>query len=468
MHILIIETSTTSAKAMLYDTNFGIVKIETENYKKEYNDTGEQDGEGVFLQTMNLAKKVSEGRKIDIIALSNTWHSVMLCDKKMRPVTRVHTWASSLAKNVSEKMRKDKNLLENVYQKTGCILNASYPLTKIIAMRENGINIEKHNIVCQGSYNYYKLTGKNIISRPMASGSALLNIYTKEYDKEMLDLCGVKEEHLPKLAEYNHTEMLTKEMANMLGIAACPVIVANPDGMLNQVGENALPEKIMTFSVGTSAAVRLSASSPKLHDPSIWCYLSPTAYIIGAATSGACNCVDWFKNSMFDKESTYKDLETDVTFKKDRPIFMPFLFGERNPGFAKNTGSFFDLKPSHDRQDLYISVLEGVLFNIYQCYGVIKNIYGSPNEIKLSGGILNSKLWTQMCADIFGQNMKASSIKQTSVMGAAVIAMEKLGVIKNLCEKEYGESKRIYPDMDMHKKYSALFERYLYWYEKTK
>jgi gluconokinase len=82
------------------------------------------------------------------------------------------------------------------------------------------------------------------------------------------------------------------------------------------------------------------------------------------------------------------------------PVFLPFLYGERSPGYnANRRAAFENLQPEHTIGDLYSSVLEGVLMTIYQCY--LKLAAVSPiNRINLSGGILKAPVWAQMAADI--------------------------------------------------------------------
>ena len=54
--------------------------------------------------------------------------------------------------------------------------------------------------------------------------------------------------------------MKKKEGAALLGQKeGIPVVPAYPDGALNQIGSGALEQGIMSFSVGTSTAIRITA-----------------------------------------------------------------------------------------------------------------------------------------------------------------------------------------------------------------
>lgn len=134
--------------------------------------------------------------------------------------------------------------------------------------------------------------------------------------------------------------------------------------------------------MGTSGAIRLTTEAPIIpEEPSTWCYLSPKSWLSGAATSGACNCIDWFKET-FAKAETYSNLETGFKEDSGRPIFLPFVFGERCPGWNDDRrGIFENLNASCSVQDLYKAVQEGILFNLYQCYETLTAVNGIPDTL---------------------------------------------------------------------------------------
>jgi len=471
MLVLVLESSTTSAKAMLYCSDRGVIRIETEAYPPHFNINGIQDAEGVFKRTVDLGRMVSEGKEIDMIALCGTWHNVMLCDRQMKPISPAYSWSYTGASQVAKDLRKDKSYTNAFYQKTGCMVHAIYPAFKLLYIRNQGFDIENCYICGQGSYNFFHLTGERLVSDSMASGSGLLNITSRQYDIDILKEIGIKEEQLGRLVSYKDIRPLSKKGAELLGLeSGIPVIPANPDGGLNQVGAGALRDGIMTFSVGTSGAMRLSTSNPVLPEqPSIWCYLSPYSWMSGAATSGACNCIDWIKGKMFSSSTTYSEIESKKTNNNTYPVFLPFLYGERCPGWQdERKAGFFDVLPTHAPLDFYLGVMEGVLFNLYQCYEVLCNVNGKPKKIQLSGGILNSRIWTQMCCDIFQQEMECSTLEQTSMLGAAILSMEINGVVDNVKNHKVEKGTIICPDEKMKTVYNEKYQRYKYWYYKTK
>lgn len=468
MHILVLEASTTSAKAMLYNTDNHSYKVKTKMYENNYKDITLHDAENVFQSMTSLAKEMINGNKIDMISLVGTWHSLVLCDRNMSPVTPVYLWSNTEASMICKELRKDNEYVKKYYHKTGCMVNAIYPSFKLQMLRERGALLKDYYVMGQGTYNTYKLTGERVITECLASGTGLLNIHNKKFDKDILKEIGIEEEQLSRLVNYNDVFPLSIEGANLLGIEpGIPVIPTNSDGGLNQVGVGALEEGVMTFSVGTSGAIRLTSDKPIIpNEPSTWCYLSPKSWLSGAATSGCCNCIDWFKNNFFSKEISYEEIENGVSDFDSYPIFLPFLFGERCPGWDdERRGGFIDILPYHKPNDLYRGVQEGVLFNLYHCYTTLIKLNGTPKRVKLSGGILNSPQWTQMCADIFNIPMEIDEVEHGSLIGGAALAMEILGLIGDVAEYKADSVKVINPNIEMNNKYMKRFKRYLELYQ---
>lgn len=471
MKVLVLESSTSSAKAMLYSDSEGVLKVLTRAYTADESDIQTLDPEKVFIYTMQVGKEVARDCDVDMIAVGSIWHSILACDKTFRPITRTYSWLYTGASYIAQELRKDADFTRHFYQTTGCMVNAIYPAFKIIDMKNKGLNISDCIFMGQGTYNFYRLTNEFMLSESMASGTGLLDIHTKKFSKDILEFLGIRENQFGVLCDYRAVKPLTEEGAKILGLkSGIPVIPAQPDGGLNQVGAGALDEDVMTLSIGTSAAIRISVSKPLIPEkPGTWCYLSPAGWMIGAATSGACNCVDWAKDKLYGEGTSYENLELSDVNPAGMPVFLPFLYGERCPGWDDTRNAvFYNLNGSHTKNDIYYSILEGIIFNIYQCYEILTEIHHTPKLIKLSGGILNSKFWTRMCCDIFNQEMECSNQSQMSLIGGAVLALELAGVIENIRDYKEEPGTIICPDPEKAKEYKKRYELYKEIYEKTK
>ena len=470
VNVLVLESSTSSAKAMVYSSERGVLDVRTVAYTGVGEDLTRHNADEIFAQTAGLGRELAQGHHIDAVALSGTWHSVMLAEEDGTPVTQVYLWSNTEASDLCRKLRTDADYVYHYYHRTGCMVSAIYPFFKLKMLAEQGYDLSKYRILGQGTYNQFRLTGRFEATNCMLSGSGLLNIHTLQMDEECLRELGISATQIGRVTTYEETSPLTEEGARILGLTAgIPVVGACSDGGLNQVGAGALGEGVMTFSVGTSGAIRLSTKAPVLPDhPGTWCYYSPVGYLSGAATSGCCNCVDWAKQRLFPASFSYKDAEAGYTEKEKAPVFLPFIYGERCPGWQdERGGGFYDIAGIHDAYDLYHSVQEGTLLNLYHCYRILTKENGRPTRIMLSGGILNSPAWSQMCADIFGEQMDVADLDQSSLLGGAVLGLHAAGALEDVRSFTCPTVRTIMPNPDKKAYYDQHFERYLHWYESS-
>jgi gluconokinase len=455
---------------MLYNTETKKFNVETESFVSKYEDTSLHDADEIFMATMRLGKRMIKDSGIDLISLSGTWHSLVLCDEGMNPVTPVYQWSNTEASETCRALRRDKEFVDRYYNRTGCMVNAIYPSFKLMMLKKKGYDIGRYLISGQGDYNFYRLTKVRATMDSMASGTGLLNIRERKYDQEILESIGITEDQLARIVTYRETFPLSEEGAEVLGVTpGIPVMTTGPDGGLNQIGAGATAHGVMTFSVGTSGALRLSTDSPVIPEtPSTWCYLSPKSWLSGAATSGCTNCIDWYKESMFSADTTYAEIEQGINKAVEPPIFLPFLYGERSPGWKdQRTARFCGIRPYHSKYEAYNGVLQGVLFNLYQNYLILEKLNGKPKKIMLSGGILNSPYWTQMCADIFNAEMVINEVEHSSLLGGVALGMEILGVVEDSKDFQLMDEKRIIPDKEKHHIYRGIYSKYEKYYNES-
>ena len=469
MEILVLEASTTSAKAMVCDPATGASQVAVEPYAPNGGDESLRDADAVVKAVAAVGRRLSTGRDIAAIALASAWHGLLLTDRDHRPVTSLYSWANTEAASICQELRRDPELVSWFHDATGCMVNTTYPVFTVLLLRERGLAVPDLLVSDGASYMNRVLTGRAVQTRCLASASGMLNIHQREYDPEVLRLAGLRPEQLPELIWSDAALGLSQAGADLLGLpTGTPVLPANSDGGLNQIGAGALRPGVMTFSVGTSGALRLIADSPRgTKSPATWCYLSPRSWLSGAATAGCCNCIDWFRQQAQGGRLSYAELEAGHGPGDSAPVFLPFIFGERCPGWDdRRTGGFCGLLPEHDTAALYRAVQQGVLFNLYQCYQELVGLNGEPSRIKLSGGILNSTVWTQMCADIFGVEMEINEAQHGSLMGGAVLAMEHLGLIDDV--KDYDPpAVRIVTPGEGASVYEARYQTYLEAYDQV-
>ena len=469
MLVLALEASTSAAKAALYDTEKGLVGTVRENFQAADRKGGRADPDRVYHSILRAGRKLAGGKTVAAIALSNIWHSLIVCTHDLVPVTPLFTWECTDAAELCIKIRSDAALADELYRRTGCMPHYSYPRHMIQHLRGTGLDCDDKMFLSQGSYQFYRMTGNLCESISTQCGSGVVNVETLHYDPWVLEYLHLREDQFPPMSTYRDTHRLLPEAAAELRVPkGIPVVPSYPDGAMNQVGSHAGLPGIMTLSVGTSGAVRVSSEKPFLPEESkLWCYYGVDRWISGAATSGACNCLDWFCNC-FANDKTFDELDALSEKERDLPIFLPFLFGERCPGWHNVTGGdFMGLKQQHTVASCYRAVKIGVLFNLRQCYEALCAGTGEPNKIIVSGGIVHSQQWLQMLADIFKRELFVSSGPDVSSLGAVALALHAAGALEKVddfngdCGRQFVKIK---PQKKEYQYYDEQYRRYLEYY----
>lgn len=475
MIILALEASTTSAKSMLFNTANQEVTVASRRFDVDdasaHSDAAVRSAEGIHDQVIRVGREAAAGVPVDMVVLSGTWHGVTLLNEDLSEVSPVQEWPYTGAQNLCAELREDANFTTWFYRRTGCMVNAIYPAFKLMQLQREGVEIRSALLMDQSSYIFRRLTGQHWMSLSSASGTGLLNTEQDAWDHEVLQRLGIDGVVLPELTSSTATAELTTEASRDLGIAAgIPVVIPGPDGGLNQVGAEATAPGDMTFSMGTSGALRFAVPEPSFSPRlSTWSYRSPVGWLSGAAASGCTNCVDWAKGRLFDPQVTYADLEPQLRDGPvDLPLFMPFLFGERCPGWQdQRRGGFLQLLPSHSRADMYQSVLQGVTMSLLHCYQELTILNGVPRRIILSGGVLSSPFWTQLTADVFGVEMELSTMQDSSVVGAMRMALTAAGEDPDQPAFRDDNRRIVTPRTQFAQYHAEQFGRYLEGYQRT-
>lgn len=484
MAVLVIEMSTSSVKVMAADGQCNVLCEFSERIRSVEN--GVQRPDAICAAALRLGRKTAAhciqkhpDTEITAVGIVSTWHNSLITDEAGNAKTPSYTWTFRDPGRIAAAYKKENpGRALAYYQKTGCIVNGTYVSFRMKYFTENGFTFAKGDkLLDQGTYLFYRLTGFFYESYSMASGTGLLRLSDLEWDETIAAEMGVPRAALPELCDYGCCRPLCASAAERLGVKqGIPVVTAHPDGAMNQVGDDALAEGILTLSAGTSAALRMaSAKAAVPQEPSLWCYYAPGTYLTGAATGGCANCIDWFAKNICGGLYDYRTLDQMAQEARrgteevcDPPVFLPFLFGERAPGWSETRqGGFLHLTGRHSAGALYRAVLEGICFNIRQCYEMLCKLNRVPERIHVSGGIVHSQVWSEILANVLQRELFLSPVQNASSLGGAKLALFAAGEIPDI-RRPVTESRNILlPDPASSAAYDRSYRNYCACYAQT-
>jgi gluconokinase len=381
-----------------------------------------------LVELMRLAGP-RRAEAIAVIGVSTFWHGLLAADDSKRALTPVYLWSDVRSSNAAERLRERLDA-DDVWRRTGCPLHASYWPAKLRWLREERPDLWRRQVrwLSFGDLLFWRLFGRLGTSLSMASGTGLLRLADSRWDEALLAELRIESSTLPPLAKTERG--LAPAHARVLPqLADKPWVHAAGDGALANLGSGCTSKANRAITIGTSAALRV------IHGPSdaglprgLWRYrLDESRLVTGGALSNAGNLRDWLLTN----------LRTGSRFPRGAPgahglTFLPHLFGERGLGYAADAfGAVAGLTSASTADDIAQAAFEAVAVQLAQIDGKLDEIIPGARRLVASGAaLLNSPKWMQMIADATGRPIAASRIKEASSRGAALFAMERLGIAR--------------------------------------
>ena len=152
---------------------------------------------------------------------------------------------------------------EKLSEYTGNIAFAGFTAPKILWMEknepENFARIAK--IMLPKDFLAYKLTGVFCTDLSDASGMLLLDVKNRCWSDEMIKICHIRKEQLPRVYEsYEKVGCVKPEIAKQLGIPANVVVAAGAgDNAAAAVGTGTVGNNRCNVSLGTSGTIFISS-----------------------------------------------------------------------------------------------------------------------------------------------------------------------------------------------------------------
>ncbi|HEX9961825.1 MAG TPA: gluconokinase [Pyrinomonadaceae bacterium] len=449
-HVLAIDIGTSSIRAALYDEKASVlpetmVKNErvltaTEDGGAEI-DTGEAFEQVVQAVDAVLKKTKNTPVEIGFVAASSFWHSLVGVDKKGAPTTKVFGWADTRSRKYVSVLR-EKFDEAAIHNRTGARFHSSFWTAKLLWLQNEQKTVfgKTAKWLSFSDFVALKLFGKSPTSVSMASGTGIFDVRNCVWDAELLSFLKIEKENLPQIVEedsqtFRLNESYARRWKNLKNAQWFPAI---GDGAANNIGAGCVKNRKAALMIGTSGAMRVAfAGKPPEKIPGgLWCYrIDRRRVIIGGALSDGGGLYRWLKDN-FRLQKDDDKTEAEIAKREAGAhglTFLPFLAGERSTGYNEAaSGAILGLKSATDTIDIVQAALESIAYRFAEVFDRM-NEACRIREIVASGGALReSPVWTQIIADVLGENLSLPDTREASSRGAVLLALETIGKIKNI------------------------------------
>lgn len=476
--VLALDMGTSSVRAMLFGTQGRPVPNAEAQiaYHQEMSPDGgvETDAEALLSLTVRclrqLLKSTDPARvaRIAGVGVSCFWHSLIGVGEDGRAMTPVYSWADSRARGQVATLSATLDGA-SYHARTGCVLHPSYWPAKLL-----WLHAEKPDVfhavrtwMSFGEYLFLRLFGQAGCSLSMASGTGLLDQNAADWDAPTLAALPVTREMLNPLTDRRLPQTgLSAEFAHALApLRALPWFPAVGDGACSNVGCGATEDTHAAINIGTSGAMRIAVKAASIVIPAgLFCYrIDRERFLVGGAFANGGNVYAWQRGAL-QLGAPERVNRTLASLPPDGHglTVLPFWAGERSPGWhsearAAITGMNLHTTPL----EILRASLEAISYQFAAVHDRLAAQFPHLRQIVASGGALaHDPVWTQILADAFNVPVSASRIGEATSRGAALLAMESLGLRQSLADVPAYLGRIFLPDPARHAVYAKARARY--------
>lgn len=428
-----VDLGTSAVKLLLMDGEGKIQKIVSREYPIYFPNPGwsEQNPEDWFRETMEGLKELlsdCDRSKVAGISFGGQMHGLVILDEKDQVIRPALLWNDG---RTYEECDYLNNVIgkEKLSEYTANISFTGFTAPKILWVRnkepENFARIQK--IMLPKDYIAYKLSGVHCTDVSDASGMLVFDVRNRCWSKEMLDICGIREEQMAKIYEsYETVGNVLPEIAAELDIPATVKVVAGAgDNAAAAVGTGTVGDGMCNISLGTSGTIFISSEKfgvDRYNALHAFAHADGHYHLMGCMLSAA-SCNKWWMDEVIGTKDYATEQASIGKLGENHVYFLPYLMGERSPHNNPNArGTFIGMTMDTTRADMTQAVLEGVAFALRDSFEVAKSLGIQIERTKICGGGAKSPLWKKIIANVMNIKVDVIESEEGPALGGAILA----------------------------------------------
>lgn len=469
-----VDLGTSAVKLLLMDANGKIENIVSKEYPLYFPHPGwsQQDPQDWYTQTVEGIRELTadcDKSQVAGISFGGQMHGLVVLDENDEVIRPAILWNDGRTDKETDYLNrmigKDK-----LSRYTANIAFAGFTAPKILWMKENEpenfARIQK--IMLPKDFLAYKLSGVFCTDYSDASGMLLLDVEHKCWSKEMMEICGITEEQLPKLYEsYEIVGSLRPELAKEFGFTGNVRIAAGAgDNAAAAVGTGTVGDGMCNISLGTSGTIFISSKSFGVDENNAlhsFAHADGYYHLMGCMLSAA-SCNKWWMDEILKTKEYTAEQENIVKLGENQVFYLPYLMGERSPhNDPKARATFIGMTMDTTREDMTQAVLEGVAFGLRDSLEVARSLGIKIERTKICGGGAKSPLWKKIIANVMNLKVDVIESEEGPGYGGAILAAVGCGEYESV-EEAAGKLVKVVetvePDAKLVEKYEERYQKF--------
>jgi xylulokinase len=377
-----------------------------------------------------LAKLGDRRSEVRGIGVSGQQHGLVVLDENDAVIRPAKLWCDTSTTEQCAKFEAAFGGTSGLIAKAGNAMLPGYTIPKLLWLKQNEPDHFRRTrtILLPHDYLNFRLTGVKRMEYGDASGMGILNIRTREWDRDLTAFVDPSvDAMLPELGSSNSVHgTILPELASEWGLSNDVIVSAGGgDNMMGAIGTGNLGGGVVTASFGTSGTLYACSESPII-DPAgeVAAFCDSTDRWLPLVCTMNVTVVteqvrSWFGWDLAELERQVASVPAGA----EGVSFLPYLNGERTPNLPKGSGVLHGLgSTSSSPAHLARAAMEGATLGLGYGLRRFAELGLSPSEIRLTGGGSKSAIWRQISADVFGVPVVALATAEGAGLGGAIQA----------------------------------------------
>lgn len=453
--VMALDQGTTSSRAILFDGEgrpLAVAQQEFPQHVRAAEGTAaagqqadmaivEHDPEDIWSSQLACGRAVLDkagmtAADVAAIGITNQRETTILWERATgRPVAPAIVWQSRVSAPICERL-KAQGVEAEIRSRTGLVLDPYFSATKIVHLFETIPGLRQRCTAGEilfgtvDSFLIWRLTGGRVHATDVtnASRTLLFDIHRMQWSEELCRVFGVPRDILPEVRP-SSGDFGTVDSALLGG--AIPIAGCAGDQLAAAFGQGCIAAGQAKNTYGTGAfLIFATGARPVPSDSGLLttpcCDVgSPPTYCLEGAVFVAGALVGWLRDGL----GLIADAAEIEPLARSVPdtggmMVVPALTGLGTPHwdpFAR--GIFVGLSRATTRAHVARAALEAIALSVADVVGCMEKDAGMPlTTLRVDGGASSNDLLLQMQADVLGIAVERPVVRETTALGAALLA----------------------------------------------
>jgi xylulokinase len=476
-YLLGVDIGTSSCKTAIFDPDGKVIAQGGSEYPVSYPEKGwaEQDPADWWNGICRATREMISESGIDPADIAGigidgqSWSAIAL-DRDGNALCPTPIWtdtrSETICRETAERLGEDK-----IFGLCGNPVSPCYTWPKILWYRKNRPEVfeKTEKILQSNSYIAYRMTGEITQDLSQGYGLACFDMRKGRWDDDACEALGIPQKLLPEIVNCHQViGRLTKEAAEQTGLKeGTPVVAGGLDAACGTLGAGVVKpgqtQEQGGQAGGMSICIDQYAADPRLI---LGFHVVPGQWLLQGGTTGGGGALKWLRETVCPELSfaEMSELAEQAPAGSGGVTFLPYMAGERSPIWnPKACGVFFGLNFGVTRGQMIRACMEGVAYALRHNLETAEAAGAKAGILRAMGGSANSRIWTQIKADVTGCGIEVPASDTATTLGAAILAGVGTGVYQSFEEaavRTVSVKKTYTPNTELKAVYDSGYETY--------